>query len=316
MYAKILLITAFILSGETFAQGMPSSEESLKYLKDHFSATYHGEYYFVRRDVESANEDDHAISDIKIMHNPTLIYKPNENWQVLATGEFKYSDQPAPGRRSFINNYFRSLFTVTRKNLLVEKEHGLKLDAGVGRRDFNNSVSPDVYGNYRAFATLSKTYGAHSGSLFVQYLYNDPKKSTASTWEHGLELIPTINIQLTEKLSYMFNDDIVINTSNWSKPGVKNELSITHDMNLAYLSYTLNDKFTTYYQFKYYHSADFTDGQDDYFEHYVGVTYTHNKNASVTFELGSDIIHASDSKSLFSKKASYPELAIYLDLSL
>jgi hypothetical protein len=50
----------------------------------------------------------------------------------------------------------------------------------------------------------------------------------------------------------IFNDDIIISTSNSSE--AERSLSFVHDMNLAVLSYQLNDKFSTYYQLKYLHT--------------------------------------------------------------
>ena len=101
-----------------------------------------------------------------------------------------------------------------------------------------------------------------------------------------------------------------------------NEISATFEISSKL--YTFNDKFAPYYQVKYYHSSSFDDfnskgedtKNDDYFEHYIGLTYTHNAHASATLELGSELFHARDGKNFLSKKASYPEAAIYLDFSI
>lgn len=317
MYAKILLMAAVLFSGQAFAQGMPSGAEVFNYTKEHFSASYHGEYYFTRRDVESANPDDHDIQDLKIMHNPTINYKMTKNWIFTATAEFKYTDAPRAQAGTYVNDYHRALFTLTRKNILTEKEKGIQLDAGIGRRDYNTRTTPSVYGNDRLFVNLTKNYGKNSGSLFIQYLYNDPRQFSASTWKHGIELIPTINLQLTEKLSYLFNDDINLNTPH-DKSNPRGS-SITHEMNLAYLNYQWTDKINTYYQFKYYHTEGFTNEQnskDDYIENYVGLGYAFTPKLTLTGEVGTEIFHAHDGRSFFAKKASYPEIAIYLDASI
>jgi hypothetical protein len=369
MYAKILLMTAVLLSGQVYAETTPVTTPVVKtkkkkkvvptdaaavtatpveevkkvevkavevakpldlaaaiapltvgelhtfqYIKDHFSASYHGEYYAVRRDVTSPNKNDHSIQDIRIMHNPTLIFKPSKDWQYLATGEFKYSDMPTV---AYPNNFYRALFTATRKNLLTEKENGLQVDAGIGRRVFNAGIAAPSYGNNRAFTTITKTFGKNNASLFLQYLHNDYKKSSATTWKHSLEVIPTISLQLTDKLSYLFNDDIVLNTPKYQNTA--RDFSTSHEMNLAYVNYQWTDKINTYYQFKYYHTDDFTKApqtQDDWFEHYVGVGYAFNPKATVTFEVGSELFHARDNEKLFSNKTRYPELALYLDLAL
>ena len=375
MYAKILLMTAVLLSGQVYAQSASDTtpvvvakkkkkkkkpadavaasadvtapvvapvvevkKEEVKpavvvappatafqYMKDHFSASYHGEFYAVRRDVYSANPDDHTIQDFKIMHNPTVIYKPTPDWLAMATAEFKYSDQPNKvAGPAYPNDFYRALFTVTRKNIVTEKEKGIQLDAGVGRRVFNTGSEQAAgghfplpsYGNDRAFTTLTKNWGKSNASLFLQYLYNDYKKTSATTWKHGLEVIPTLNLQLTEKLSYLFNDDINFNTP---KLNAARDFSTTHEMNVAYLNYQWTDKINTYYQFKYYHNNNFTKDpqtEDDYFEHYAGIGYAFNPKATVTFEVGSEVVHARDGRDFFSKKIAYPELALYVDLSL
>jgi len=380
MYAKILLMTAVLLSGQVYAQAtaaqttttkkektkkkkavpgatsattteaqtttttapaatpapevkpeekkaepvvvpQTTGQQILQYMKDHFSASYHGEYYFQRRmdDFFATNDENNKdIQDIRYMHNPTVIYKPTKNWQVLATSEFKYTDAPAAQRGSFVNDYYRSLFTVTRKGIMNEKEYGFNLDAGVGRRDFNTRVASSSYGNYRAFSTISKTFGKHNGSLFVQYLFNDPKNvKSASQWKHGLELIPTVNLQLTDKLSYLFNDDIVINSSYLDTNA--RDFYVSHEMNLAYVNYQWTDKISTYYQLKYYHTEDFSkafQSKDDFMEHYAGVGYAVTPKITITAEVGNEIIHAHDRRDFFGQKAAYPEFALYLDAAL
>lgn len=375
MYAKILLMTAVLLSGQVFAQttttapttttkkakkkkaaqrtttttpaatattapaatpapeakpeekkaapaaeNLTTAQAVLKYMKEHFSASYHGEFYFQRRmDLYLAGgpASDKDIQDIKYMHNPTIVYKPNPNWQLLTTAEFKHTDAPAAVAGSFVNDYYRALVTLTRKNILTEKEYGVQLDAGIGRRDFNTRVAKASYGNDRAFATLTKTFGKNNASLFVQYLFNDPRQITATQWKHGLEIIPTLNLQLTDKLSYLFNDDIVINTS-YLKTNPR-DYYITHEMNLAYVNYQWTDKISTYYQLKYYHTEDFTknyQSKDDFMEHYAGIAYAFTPKFTVTAEVGNEIIHAHDRRDFFGYKAKYPEFALYLDAAL
>jgi hypothetical protein len=366
MYAKILLMTVVLLSGQTYAQTTDSTkpdsiptvkmkkkkklaktaviaplpqtveiikkeepkktdlsetniapttipDKVLKYLKEKFSASYYGEFYFVRRDINSANVEDHAIQDLNYMHNPTLIYKPTNNWQVSITGEFKY--RKGPGKvDTYVNDYYRALLNITRKNILVEKEVGIQLDAGIGRRDYNSRFVLSNFGNSRIFATITKSYGKSNGSLFAQYLFNDPIVSSAKTWTQGLEIIPTINLQLTEKLSYLFNDDINLVVPKYNNTYRK--YSITHEMNLAYLSYQWTDKISTYYQFKYLHAEDFSaDPKIDYFDHYAGLAYAFTPKFMLQGEIGGGIFR-SNKDNFISKNARYPELALYINASI
>ena len=306
-----------------------------KYLKDHFTFSYHGEYYAVRRtdtylgggsgaaggtSAAAGNIKDTHIQDVKVLHNPTIIYKPTPNWSFMATSEFKYTDATKDTSGTYYDDYYRSLFSVTRKNILEEKTSGVGLEAGIGRRDFNGGNHQPSKGNYRAFTTISKTFGKHSANIFLQYLYNDIAKSSAAQWKHSLEVNPTINLQLTEKLSYLFNDDIVINSPKFSKR--QHDLSFSHEMNVGYLNYQWTDKINTYYQLKYYHTDGFDQPIDgshlnaDYMEHYVGIGYAFTPKATVTFEIGNEIIRSGDHKDFFGDKAQYPELAMYWDFAL
>lgn len=334
MRTKTLLLatSTFILSTNLMAQAtletsLGLDDKIIDYLAKHFTASYHGEIYGVRRNTESNNSSERNIKDFKIMHNPTLVYKPTDNWQLLTTAEFKFSDQPSEvSGAAYPNAFYRGLLTLTRKNILTEKENGVKLDLGIGRRQFSTGAKQQMdgeyalpsYGNNRAFATLSKSFGKVSSSLFAQYLHNDYKKTTKNTWKHSAELLPTINVQITDNLSYLWNDDIVLNTAKNAEL-VDSETAITHEMNAAYITYAWSDKISTYYQLKYYHIEGFSrafQAKDDFWEHYTGVTYAFTQKNSVTFEIGSELAHARDGRDGLSKKAAYPEVALYVDLAI
>lgn len=292
------------------------------YLKSHFSASYHGEYYLTRRDIKSKNEDDHDIQDLKIMHVPTIIYRPITNWRILATSEFKYSDVPEDKRGSYINRHYRSLVLITRENILTEKEHGVKMDVGIGRRIFDRQKGQfPVYGNNRVNASFSKKMSDKlSTSLFAQYLANDPAKGAidANTWKHSLEFIPSFTYQITDKISYFFNDDFIINTP-WHNDTETN-IDISHEMNIGVVSYTFNDKNTAYFQLKYLHTSGnpFANAskKSDYFDYYIGHTYSFTPKISLTGEIGSTAFRAKDGRDFFAKDIKYPELAFYLDMAL
>lgn len=335
MIVKTLSLTTLLLStflpSQVYAQStietsLDWDSKALDYVAKHFSASYHGEIYGVRRNTDSENSQEREIKDLKMLHNPTIVYKPSDNWQLLSSAEFKFSDQSSEySGADYPNSFYRGLVTLTRKNILDEKEHGVKLDLGVGRRQFNTGSKQQLdgeyalssYGNNRAFGTFSKKMGNADTSLFVQYLHNDYKKSTKSTWKHSAELIPTISIPITANLSFFFNDDIIINTANSNE--AERSLSFVHDMNLAVFTYQVSDKFSTYYQLKYLHTESFAAGsqnKDDSFSNYTGVTYAHTPKQSVTFEIGSELAHARDGRDVFSKKMAYPELALYIDVAI
>jgi hypothetical protein len=290
------------------------------YIKAHFNASYHGEYYFTRKDALSVNENDRDIQDLKIMHNPTLIYRPTKNLKLLVTSEFKYTDAISNG--SFINRHYRSLVLLTRENVMTEKEDGVKLDLTIGRRiNDRNHGAASSYGNSRINASLSKKFGESlSTSLLAQYLANDPvhTRVAATTWKHSIELVPSFTYQITSKLSYFFNDDLIINTP-WITND-NNNLEISHEMNIGVVSYQSNDKNSTYFQFKYLHFSDvpFASANEpgDWFEYYIGHTYSFTPKVNLTAEIGSEIFRARDNRAFFAEKVKYPEFALYFDWAL
>jgi hypothetical protein len=309
----------------------------LGYVKSHFTATYHGEYYFQRTDSTSDDPKKRELQNLRILHNPTIIYRPVKNYKLLVTSEFTYSDNGNAGK--FINRHYRDLILLTRENILTEKENGLKMDVGVGRRIFDrNHSKQQSYGNSRINTTLSKKFldDKLSSSILVQYLKNDPashkikngttKRIKPTTWEHSLELIPTLNWQITDKLSYLFNDDFILNTS-YSKDNYS-DTDFSHEMNIGFVTYQFNDKNAAYFQLKYlrFSNVDADDlnvgpfqknrNTDDWFEYYIGYIYNITPKFTVTGEVGSKFLGASDGRDGFSKEIAYPEVALYLDITL
>ncbi len=193
------------------------------------------------------------------------------------------------------------------------------MSAGIARRIFDRVSAPTNYGNSRANVNLSKTLmGKHPASLMVQYLANDPSKGsiTADTWKHGFNILPTITIQLTEKLSYLFNDDFIVYTA-WQKDAPRDYI-IGHDMNIAYLNYTHNDKSSSYFQLKYIHNEGFGDVHETYdsYDYYIGHTYAFTPKFSITPEIGSTVFRGADGRDLFAKNLKHPEIALYVDYAL
>lgn len=331
MFPKFLLIMAMLLSAHMALAEDKKTEEkkeaptdlsnqnfaytAFDYLKKTITLSYHGEYYFTRPDVTSTVPDDYMISDMRIMHNPTIIYKPIENWKLLATSEFKYTDALVKG--TFPNRHFRSLVQLSRSNLISEKESGFGLSAALTRRIFDRVAAGANYGNSRASVTLSKTWAQkHSSSLMIQYLLNDPARKGPNTWKHGFNLLPTITFQLTDKISWLFNDDFIIYTP-WDDSAAQDYM-IAHDMNIGYITYAWDDKNSSYFQLKYIHGDTFAQANDssDTFDYYIGHSYSFTPKLTLTGEIGSNLYTSSDGKSFFSRNVSFPELAFYLDWSL
>jgi hypothetical protein len=326
---SLTIIVCLIFTSSVFAQTTPADTATAKpeeaagplgYLKSHFSAAYHGEFYAVRKDALSLVKEDTEIQDFNQLHNPSIAYRPFKNWKLSVSSEFKYSDALVKG--TYINRHYRSLVTLTQENVLTEKDNGVKLDLSLVRRIFDrNKGAAKSYGNSRVNASLSKKFNDKlSTSFLVQYLANDPVPTqvAATTWKHSIELIPSFTFQITDKLSYFFNDDFIINTP-WLVTDDYN-LSISHEMNIGVLSFQSNDQNSTYLQVKYLHSegAPYTDttANSDSVEYYIGHTYSFTPKISATVEVGSELFAGKDGRSFFSKKLEYPEFALYLDMSL
>lgn len=292
----------------------------LGYVKSHFGASYHGEYYFFRKDIFSTNEDDHKIQDFAYMHNPTITYRPIKNVKFLVTSEFKYIDNGNKG--TFINRHYRSLVSLTKENVLVEKEDGLKLDVGIARRVFDrNHGLAGSYGNSRVNASIGKKLSdSLTTSTMVQYMANDPAKGKIgpNTWKHAFNLLPSLTWKISDKITYFFNDDFVIYTP-WHKD-TYDSVYLFHEMNIAYITYQFDDKNSTYFQYKYLRvpGAGFSaqPNVDDHFEYYIGYGHNITPKVTVTAEVGSTIFKAQDGRDFFAKNVKYPEFALYLDMSL
>ncbi len=282
------------------------------YYKKTITLNYLGEYYFVRKNITSTStSDEKKLQDLRIIHRPTVIYRPIENWKFVFSSELKYAEASDKLKAIFPNNHFRSIAILTREKILLEKEHGFRLDAGVTRR-INDRVAvttDSFYGNSRAFVMLHKTWMEKFASTFgVEYLNNDPAKGPIAdgNWKHALSFKPTITWNITPKLSWLFSDDFTL-YNTWKKTD-KNFNS--HDMNIAYINYAFNDKNSTYFQFGYQTVAA------ESFPYSIGHTYAFNPKINLTTEVGSNLFKTSDGRDFFAKSLEYPELTFHLNITL
>ena len=324
-----LLMMALTLTNTSFSAEEVSSSQSYKdkidalnkWQKEHFDLTYHGEYY-IKHHVPGAaagdNSTDNEMRDFSHMQNPTLIYKFAKDWKFLSTAEFKYADYQAGP--AFPNRFYRALYSVTHDNILNEKDNGVKLDLGVARRVFDRIAVPNTYGNTRFTTNWTKAIpgggGKNSGTLFAQYLYNDPKKITASTWKHGIELIPALTFVQSEKLTFTIQDDINFNTP-WRTDTLRS-LSTTHEA-YATWTYKYNDKLSPYFQFHYLHGDDFISPagyRTDALDYFVGCGYNLTSKLVLTPEFGHAIVADGDGKNLADRVTNLFEIidfAFYVD---
>jgi predicted porin len=322
MLSRFLLLLAVL--GLTSATAFGADEvkteakkEEVKTWKDNLSLSYHGEFGFMR---DNSGEGD--LKDFFQFHNPTVGYKLMKNLSFSSSWEFRYADHT---RAKFVNRFYRALFSLSMTNVLTEKEDGIKLDLGVARRYMDRTAVPGTYGNNRYNFTLTKSWGDNNASLFVQYLENDPKTlsgtnaATDSTWRRTIEFIPTVNLQLTDKLSFTSTDDINI-TSPWFG-GHADDSTLTHEWSFAVFTYKFTDIVSSYLQLKYNHITDFSAQTDkagvdsaDNFEYYLGTSYSVTPKVTLTAEVGSEFLTNQDEKTI-SNKLKKPEFVLYVDAS-
>jgi hypothetical protein len=321
MFSKIIItILALAISVVSFGaaevvKSETMGQEALKYVKEKFEFAYHGEYYFV-------HDADNKLKDFRHMQMPILTYKPLVNWKLTALAEFKYADSEAGVALGYPNRFFRSLYNLTRENVLVEKDNGVKMDLGIGRRVYDRKTFANTFGNSRLFANFAKALpggmGKNTSTLLVQYFYNDPKNVTATSFRHGLELLPTISLQLSPKFTFGFQDDINFQNS-WLSNNPRS-IAVTHEA-YSTLTYNHNDFVSPFFQFKYVHDDSFaapkkpgTPVTSDTISYALGAGLTLTKKITLTVEATSDIFASSDNYTL-ADKFKYIDFDMALDIT-
>jgi hypothetical protein len=324
MLSKLLLTLAIAASFSSAfaAEEAKPADSKPKTWKDKLILSYHGEFGIVRQDSNIANRGQYGnaegdLKDFTHFHNPTLGYKLTDTLTLSSSYEFRYADHT--GRPKFTNRFYRALLSLSKSKILTEQEYGFQLDAGIARRYFDRISNRTTYGNDRVNVTLTKNWGNNNASLFVQYLANDPKNVTSTeTWRRGYEFIPTVNLQLTDKLSFTATDDINFNTPWYGNVNYNKEFTMSHEFNFGVFTYKHNDIVSSYLQLKYnYADTGFNNTGDrmtsEDYDYYVGVAYSVTPKITLTGEMGSVLFETHDKKSGFSNKATKPEFTLYVD---
>ncbi len=285
-----------------------------------FTANVYAEYYAEpRAEDPNATVQSNYYGKQRGLFIPTAAYTYNKEWALSLAPEFRYNNghqngnyPTSPGRVE----YARALIALMRKGILNEKDHGVGFEAGVVRRIFNKSVVYN-YGNYRLRTIFTKTFNdKFNAKLFNEVLYTaKPKnKRTSADWLIIDNIRPTVNWQITEKLSFMAEYDI--NVTKQEKAHVANQRHINWTSeNYNVLTYQINDAYSVGTTFKYNYNV-LKDGNaiNQNLEISPNVAYTWSPGNMVQFELAFDYNEAHDNKSGLAPRRNfhqYPNFVLY-----
>lgn len=303
---------------ETEAANATLAQKAWKHVKERVSLSYYGEYYSARD--KSTND----IDSLNMIHTPSLSYKAFDNWRFKASGDFRMNTR-GESTGTYPNQYFRSLYSITRENVFTEADDGIKLNLGVARRQFSQHVQPVSYGNWRLTAEVNKALSPRANlNVFALYLFNDYKKAAIGdlgTWKHGLNIIPSLTVQLTDKLSVLVYTDSIAYFAKYRGQG--QNFYWIHDSTPALFTYQFNDVHSSYLQLKYIHS---TGGEaysktlrerSDSYGAFIGHNFQLTPKFLITPEIGSTALFKSkDGRDGFTEKAKYLDLALYISAKL
>ena len=307
-----LMMLTLITSGQLYAQNVASETDALPredyvYLKEKLKLSLHAEFG-LSHETESQKEPN-KLNNFTQFYLPSIGWNFKKDFSLVASSELKYASVDGTG--GFPNRYYRGLITLTKSEVLSEKDDGVKLNIAFARRYFDQISFPSAYGNSRFIAIFGKTIGRASLLLPITYLQNDPK-STANLelWRHTLELTPDLNFKVSDKLTLGINDDLLI-TTPWDNSTL-HKTTINHE-SYGTATYQFTDMFSGYGQYHYVHTQNFNDNEStDSLGYLVGAGVNTAKNTTVTFEMGSVLLASSDRKT-FAQSWNKPDFTVYFD---
>lgn len=277
------------------------------YLKEKLKLSFHAEIGLSHEEIKQTTP---KLDNITQFYVPTIGWNFRKDISISTSNEFKYAS--TDGTADFPNGFYRGLVTLTKSDILTEKENGIKLNLGVARRYNNPRAIPTTYGNSRLIATVSKTFRNANFNMQSLYLYNDPKTISAKTSKHIFEFIPDVTFKLTDKLSFEFYNDINIITA-WQSGTAHNAKLV--DESYGVLTYEFNDKYNAHAQYHYLHNEDYTEesyARTDTLGYAIGAGMTVAKNTNLMLEMGSDFLASNDNKT-FADTWKRPDFTLYFD---
>lgn len=303
---------------ELVAANASLDQKIWKHIKDRVSLSYYGEFYSAR------DKKTDEVDSINMIHTPSLSYKAFDNWRVKASGDFRMNTR-GESTGTYPNQYFRALYSITRENVLTEADNGIKLNLGVARRQFSQHVQPVSYGNWRLTAEINKALSPRANlNVYALYLFNDYKKAAIGdlgTWKHGLNIIPSLTVQLTDKLSVLVYTDSIAYFAKYRGQG--QNFYWVHDSTPALFTYQFNDVHSSYLQLKYIHS---TGGEaysktlrerSDSYGAFIGHNFQLTPKFLITPEIGSTgLFKSRDGRDGFAEKAKYIDFNLYISAKL
>lgn len=313
------LALALLLTTSLLAQTNATKPYAFSNVKDNFIFSYHGEYNLeaaLHKDTNASVKAPYKLNHFSYLQVLTVGYKLAQDWSLTTSLEFRYTNKDKVLFVLDTHKFTRGLVAVTKKNVLREADAGVQLDLGYARRYNDPVYSRGSYGNDRLNAKLTKNFGKNNASLFAQYLTNDPKFAQIknTTWRRAVQLVPTINIQLTENLTYTFVDDFTLFR-------MYNDLtvgshSMIHEMQPAVFTYQFNDKLSVFASLKYnYAEAPIATTNAYDLGYGFGAGYNFLPKLTLTGEVSSDVFASNDHK-IISEGALKPKFLLSIDYSL
>ena len=282
-------------------------KEDYAYIKEKLKLSLHTEFGVSHQSENQKSPN--KLNDFTQFYLPSIGWNFKKDFFLLVSSEIKYAS--VDGTAKFPNRFYRGLISLTKSEILSEKDDGVKLNLGVARRYFDQISYPVAYGNTRIIVTLAKTMGITSLVLPVTYLQNDPKDTTdLELWRHTLELTPDLSFKITDKLTLSINDDFLYITP-WNNKTLKKS-AFTHD-SYGTASYQFTDMFSSTGQFHYVHNQIFNaNDSSDTLGFLVSSGVNTTKNTSISLEMGSVFFESSDQKTLASSW-NKPDFTVYFD---
>ncbi len=319
LLSHLLLASSFAITTNVLAEEKKAEAPLHK-----FSGSYGVDYLFEPR--ASVTGTGREYKKQRAIIYPSAKYTYASKYSLALSPEFRFNNGYQKGgynTRPGKIHLARGLVTAMVNNVLTEEHNGLKLDLGYVRRIFNQTTNPGNYGNHRLRAYVSKKVNdSLNFSVNNDFMYSarntwspvntSEREDPTSIWKFLYNPISTVNLTLSEKLSFTFYYD-------WNLYYYHKDYNDIHRVdfvseNSHILTYTINDTYSAGSNFKYSHSISRSGDPSQSFEFAPFVSKNLTDKISLSFEVNWLTHQANDSEDGIAPRRhfwQYPDLAIY-----